>query len=59
MTPDFLAQSIIAAAMLWGVMNWRTVARFIEECSDGNVSRLERIDEASAMLAVMCERRVA
>lgn len=58
MTLDFLAQSLIAAAMLWAALNPRKVAMFIADCSDGNVAKLERIDEARAILAVMQPHRV-
>lgn len=58
MTPDLLAQSLIAAAMLWVALNPRKVGRFLDDCSDGNVAKLERIDEARAWLAVMNDRRV-
>ena len=60
MTPDLLAQSLIAAAMLWAALNPRKVGRFIEECShcEGWIRRDEMATEAQAILRVMCERRV-
>ena len=61
MTPDLIAQSIIAAAMLWAALNPRKVGRFIEECShcEGWIRRDEMATEARAWLAVMNDRRVA
>ena len=62
MTPDTIAQSLIAAAMAWAALNPRAVGRFLDDLSDGNVERLIRRDEmateAQAVLRVMCERRV-
>ena len=63
MTPDLLAQSIIAFAMLWAAMNPRKVGWFLDDLSDGNVERLIRRDEmateAQAILPLMQPRRVA
>lgn len=61
MTPDTIAQSIIAAAMLWAALNPRKVGRFTDECSrfEGWIRRDEMATEAQTILRVMCDGRVA
>lgn len=60
MTPDLIAQSIIAAAMLWAALNPRKTARFIDECShcEGWIRRDEMANEAQWWLQNMQPRRV-
>lgn len=52
------AQSLLLLACLAAWVWRRPLVAFMDDCSDGNVSRLERIDEARAWLACMGNRRV-
>lgn len=58
MTPSLLAQLLMATLILAAWVKRRAVVRFLDDCSDGNVDRIERIDEARAWLACMENRRV-
>ena len=58
-TPDLTAQSLLFLACLAAWVWRRPLVAFLDDCSDGNVSRLERIDEARAWLACMEKERVA
>ena len=57
MTPDTLAQLLMATLILAAWAKRRAVVRFLDDLSDGNVERLERIDrdadEARAWLAAL------
>ncbi len=59
MTPDLAAQSLLfltcVAAWVWR----RPLVAFLDDCSDGNVDRIERMAEARAWLACMEKDRVA
>lgn len=59
MTPDHIAQLVLYLLCLAAVIWRKHLAEFLDACSDGNVEKLERIEEARAWLAVMNERRVA
>ena len=55
MTPSDLTQLLMATLILAAWVKRRAVVRFLDDMSDGNVERLERIDrdadEARAWLA--------
>ena len=55
MTPSLLAQLLMATLILAAWVKRRAVVRFLDDLSDGNVERLERIErdalEARAWLA--------
>ncbi len=59
--PDFLAQLCFLAALTFIALKRKAVLQFVEDCMDGNVCRLERIDrdadEAGAILAMMGDSR--
>lgn len=59
MTLSLIAQSLLFLACLAAWVWRRPLVAFLDDCSDGNVSRLERIDEARAWLACMEKERVA
>lgn len=58
MTPSLIAQSLLFLACLAAWVWRRPLVAFMDDCSDGNVDRIERIDEARAWLACMENRRV-
>lgn len=55
MTPSDLTQLLMATLIITTLVKRRAVVRFLDDMSDGNVERLERIDrgadEARAWLA--------
>ena len=58
MTPDLLAQLVLYLLCLAAVIWRKPLGEFLDACSDGNVEKLERIDEARAWLACMSDRRM-
>lgn len=58
MTPSLLAQLLMATLILAAWVWRRPLVAFMDDCADGNVDRIERIDEARAWLACMENRRV-
>jgi hypothetical protein len=61
MTPDMIAQGLCAVMTVAAVIYREPLFRFLADCSDGNVCRLEReeqrADEARNVLAKMGNRR--
>ena len=59
MTPSIIAQSLLFLACLAAWVWRRPLVAFMDDCSDGNVDRIERMNEARAWLACMEKERVA
>ena len=53
------AQSLLFLACLAAWVWRRPLVAFMDDCSDGNVDRIERMNEARAWLACMEKERVA
>ena len=53
MTPDLAAQSLLFLACLAAWVWRRPLVAFLDDCSDGNVDRIERMEMARAWLACM------
>ena len=58
MTLSLIAQSLLFLACLAAWVWRRPLVAFMDDCSDGNVDRIERMNEARAWLACMENRRV-
>ena len=58
MTPSLIAQSLLFLACLAAWVWRRPLVAFMDDCSDGNVDRIERMNEARAWLACMEPCRV-
>lgn len=58
MTLSLIAQSLLFLACLAAWVWRRPLMAFMDDCSDGNVDRIERMNEARAWLACMENRRV-
>lgn len=52
------AQSVLFLACLAAWVWRRPLVAFLDDCSDGNVDRIERMNEARAWLACMEKERV-
>lgn len=59
MTPHLIAQLLMATLILAAWVWRRPLVAFMDDCSDGNVDRIERMTEARAWLACMEKERVA
>ena len=57
MTPHLIAQLLMATLILAAWVWRRPLVAFMDDCSDGNVDRIERMNEARAWLACMENRR--
>lgn len=57
MTASHAVQIALYLPCLAAVVWRKPLGEFLDDCSDGNVAKLERIDEARAWLARMNERR--
>ena len=53
------AQSLLLLACVAAWVWRRPLVAFMDDCSDGNVERIERMEMARAWLAVMQKERVA
>ena len=58
MTPDLAAQSLLFLTCVAAWVYRKPLMAFMDDCSDGNVDRIERMNEARAWLACMENRRV-
>ena len=59
MTPSLLAQLLMATLIIAALVWRRPLVAFLDDCSDGNVDRIEQMNEARAWLACMEKERVA
>ena len=59
MTPSLIAQSLMLMACVAAWVWRRPLVAFLDDCSDGNVDRIERMEMARAWLACMEKERVA